>query len=291
MKQVAVFVVISSIWYFSHEYYPEYFAELDLALVRIFGHSTAWFLDLAGFDAGFDGLKSIISLNQKAVLHIGIACNACDLFAFHLFFFVAFHAFFKKMRFLLGGFFLVFGLNVLRLFALSLIAKYADKYFDFNHHTLFPVLVYSALYLLWEKSLAKNTISFRFYALIIALLTAILLIGESRYEIDSILSDFFAKNQIPNLGAGLDTFLLSVVYGILVWTMLALYFWKNTFVQKRFFLAIVGLWIGMLVFTLLYKVLNINLLHLISENFILFFFSPYLVLILFVWGHWQLDKR
>lgn len=293
MKQAAIFVVISAIWYFLTELYPDFLLPLDSALVDLFGHSTVWVLDLAGFEARFDTVIDKIFFNKKEVLHIGTTCNARDLFAFHVFFFVGFHAFLGKPKFLLGGMFLILGLNILRLAFLSLIFdSYGAKgYFDFNHHVLFPVLVYSALFLLWEKSLGKNTLSFWSYALIISLLIAILMVGESRYKIDSILSDFFAQNQIPNLGGGLDTFLLSFFYGALVWAMLALYFWKNTLVQKRFFWGIAGLWIGMLVFTLFYKLLNISILHFISENLIHSFFSPYLLLILFVWGNWQTLKR
>ncbi len=292
MKQVAIFVGISAIWYLSHEYYPQYFAELDLALIRFFGHATVWFLNLAGFEANFVEGTNMIEIDGKNELNIGEPCNARDLFAFHLFFFVAFHVFFKQIRFLLGGFVLVCSLNILRLFVLSLISAYAQKYFDFNHHVLFPVLVYSALYLLWEKSLDKNTINFGQYLLIISLLSPILLISDSdnRYKIASMLSDFFTQHQIPNLEGGLDTFLLSVFYGVLAWAMLALYFWKNTLVQKQIFWAISAVWLAMLGFTFFYKILNISFLHLISESFILSFFSPYLLLMLFVLGNWQADK-
>ncbi|MBC7864741.1 MAG: archaeosortase/exosortase family protein, partial [Bacteroidia bacterium] len=81
---------------------------------------------------------------------IGYACNALSLFVLFSFFIISFPGnWLKKLWFIPVGILLVHLLNILRVFALVLIAHHHYDFLSFNHTYTFTILVYAFIFGLW----------------------------------------------------------------------------------------------------------------------------------------------
>ena len=87
---------------------------------------------------------------QKYVARIVEGCNAISVIILFISFVVAFSGKLKAtLLFIFGGSLLIYVLNVLRIAALSTLIFYFPKQEPFLHGVLFPLYIYSVVFILW----------------------------------------------------------------------------------------------------------------------------------------------
>lgn len=99
---------------------------------------------------------STIYFKKNAILYIGDACNGLELFALYIGFILAMPAKgIRKFSYVVGGGIIIHLMNVLRCVGLILLQINARKHFDFAHHYLFKVIIYSVILMLWYFYMKK----------------------------------------------------------------------------------------------------------------------------------------
>lgn len=87
--------------------------------------------------------------NQKS-MHIADSCNGLELFVLYVGFLLSMPAsIFRKLAFIIIGIPIIHLANVFRCFGLVELQIYLARYFEFAHHYLFKIVVYSIIFLLW----------------------------------------------------------------------------------------------------------------------------------------------
>lgn len=96
-------------------------------------------------------LVQLIYSNKNPVLLIADGCNGLELYALFIGFIVAIPigSFLKKTSFIILGTATLFFINVLRCVGLIELQMGLNKYFDFYHHFLFKLIMYSAIFYGW----------------------------------------------------------------------------------------------------------------------------------------------
>lgn len=93
-----------------------------------------------------------IYLQNKEVLSIWDPCNALDLYVLFIGFILCVPMGVKKTTtYLLIGLTSIFVLNVLRCLALVSLFYHHFGYTDIAHHYVFQLIVYAAIFILWER--------------------------------------------------------------------------------------------------------------------------------------------
>lgn len=101
---------------------------------------------------------SIINYRNKAILYIADACNGLELLALYIGFLLAVpEKINRKSLYLIMGSFFIYCMNVFRCIGLILLQINSSKHFDFAHHYLFKVIVYSSILALWHLYMQKIT--------------------------------------------------------------------------------------------------------------------------------------
>jgi exosortase/archaeosortase family protein len=97
---------------------------------------------------------SSIYLGTKKLIGVEDGCNALELYVLYigfLFCFMKNKPIFYK--YLFGGVFFIFLLNIIRILLLLFINMKYSLLFDFTHHYLFSAIVYVSIFILWKKYL------------------------------------------------------------------------------------------------------------------------------------------
>lgn len=93
---------------------------------------------------------NLILRENKKVLFIADSCNGLEMQALFLGFILAIpNQWKRKLLFILIGPLLIFYVNVLRCTGLVELRLFYPFHFDFAHHYLFKIIVYSFIFLLW----------------------------------------------------------------------------------------------------------------------------------------------
>jgi exosortase family protein XrtF len=88
--------------------------------------------------------------NQRYVARIVEGCNAISVIILFISFVIAFSGKLKPtVFFIFGGSLLIYGLNVIRIAALSALIFYFPKQESFLHKVLFPLCIYGVVFVLW----------------------------------------------------------------------------------------------------------------------------------------------
>ncbi len=123
-------------------------------LVRV----NKWLLDFFGYTTF--NYEDIIGIDGSHGVFIGDPCNGLSLFALFTGFIVAFSGKIKyKIPFIAMGIVVIHGLNIVRIFGLTLMAKFSPQTLDFNHKYTFTFFVYGVIFLMWMwwvKKFAKK---------------------------------------------------------------------------------------------------------------------------------------
>lgn len=93
---------------------------------------------------------SRIEYGGQKVMQISDSCNGLELFVLYLGFIIIMPAsFIRKFFYSVFGLTFIHLLNILRCFGLAYTQIYFNQYFDFAHHYVFKMVVYSSIFVLW----------------------------------------------------------------------------------------------------------------------------------------------
>ncbi|MFH6992201.1 exosortase family protein XrtF [Flavobacterium sp. FlaQc-48] len=88
--------------------------------------------------------------NKKYIIRIVEGCNAVSVIILFVSFVLAFSGKFKTtLIFILSGILLIYALNVARIAMLAVLLFYFPEKGHFLHGTLFPLVIYGLVFLLW----------------------------------------------------------------------------------------------------------------------------------------------
>lgn len=109
-------------------------------------------------------VEHAIGIQGSHGVFIGTPCNGLDLMALFAGFVIIFSGSWQdKLWFISLGLIIIHFLNLLRVIALTIMAKTAPEYLDFNHKYTFTIILYAFVFLgwmLWVKYFAvKNKMS------------------------------------------------------------------------------------------------------------------------------------
>lgn len=105
-------------------------------------------LDAFGYTTFSNG--ETIGIDGSHGVFIGDPCNGLSLFALFAGFIIAFNGrLVYKIPFIALGVLFIHLLNIIRIFLLTLLAKYSPATLDFNHKYTFTYLIYSLIFLMW----------------------------------------------------------------------------------------------------------------------------------------------
>ena len=95
-------------------------------------------------------LSAAIYHNNRKVLNIAKACNGLELMVLFVGFIVCMPSkFWRKAKYIVLGLLLLDAVNILRCVGLIYLMEYFHAYFQFAHHYLFKMIVYTVTFLIW----------------------------------------------------------------------------------------------------------------------------------------------
>lgn len=98
--------------------------------------------------------------NNKKVLHIADGCNGLELMVIYAGFIFCFPvSILKKAWYIFFGLIIIDAINISRCSFLGFIKEYYHPYFNFSHHFIFKVIVYSVIVALWVRFTRKTEIN------------------------------------------------------------------------------------------------------------------------------------
>ncbi|ALJ06037.1 hypothetical protein APS56_13245 [Pseudalgibacter alginicilyticus] len=154
-----VWKLIYSVFFYDSEY-------LDHPLTTHVGEASAFVLNNLGSMSGFSSKReassyayegssfqnevSVIYHHDKIILYIANVCNGLELMVLYIGFIVCMpSSFWRKTKYIILGVIILDATNILRCIGLIYLREYFHIYFDFAHHYLFKIMVYSATIALW----------------------------------------------------------------------------------------------------------------------------------------------
>jgi len=97
-------------------------------------------------------LSSAIYHNGYKVLDIAQACNGLELLVLYIGFIVCMPSNIKRKLLYIGiGVLLLDSVNILRCVGLIYLREYFHAYFEFAHHYIFKIMIYTATFLIWVR--------------------------------------------------------------------------------------------------------------------------------------------
>jgi exosortase family protein XrtF len=151
------FIITSGLLYFFlyliYQFVVRKYTYYDQRFIGLIIHSADFILKSLGyitFKVLQDLDTQVIGIDGSNGVWIGSNCNAITLFTLFSVFIIAYPGSQKnKFWFVPTGIIAIHILNVFRVVALAMIAKYFPALLDFNHTYTFTFLVYSFIFLLW----------------------------------------------------------------------------------------------------------------------------------------------
>lgn len=135
---------------------------LDYPLTTHVADTSVWILNNLGHMSGFTSERVLIEggtrvfesseiyHNGYLVLYIADACNALELFVLYIGFIICMPSkFWRKVKYLIIGIIIIDFINILRCCGLIYLQEYFNQYFEFAHHYVFKIVVYSTTFLIW----------------------------------------------------------------------------------------------------------------------------------------------
>lgn len=154
---VAKFFLIYLVLSLSYGFYLDQFDQSTFepdGITTLVSDQTRDLLKLFGVDAGTAPHEAEashkFSVNGKFVARIVEGCNAVSVMILFVAFVVAFKGKLKHtLLFILAGIFIIHILNIIRIALLALALYYYPQYQEFLHGTIFPLVIYGVVFILW----------------------------------------------------------------------------------------------------------------------------------------------
>jgi exosortase family protein XrtF len=139
------------LWFFGYEQTLAVDGRLDAALTHIIAANSAALLRVLGFNAVVSSSElNLILMNNKPTVFITPFCDGMVLYTLFSGFVIAFPtSSLHKLWFVPAGIVLIYGVNVLRIVAMSINHYYSYRTLDFNHHYTFAFIEYGFIGFLW----------------------------------------------------------------------------------------------------------------------------------------------
>ncbi len=107
------------------------------------------------------GFGVTIFTNNQAILYIADSCNGLELIALYIGFIIAMQSkILRKLKYIFFGTIFIYYTNVSRCVGLILLQWNSSRHFEFAHHYLFKMVVYSSILWLWHLFMKKNSLKF-----------------------------------------------------------------------------------------------------------------------------------
>lgn len=152
-KFFLTYMLLTAVYQFYLSHFDEKRFDVDAITVSV-ADQSGWLLDIFSVDAGIEkhpkqpALK--ILYNRRYVARIIEGCNAISVMILFVAFVVAFSGKLKQtLLFILGGCVLIHILNVGRIALLASLIYHFPQYENFLHGVIFPLIIYSVVFLLW----------------------------------------------------------------------------------------------------------------------------------------------
>ncbi len=147
-------------WYFIYKYWihPGHNIDLWIANNLVDGVKVilkAFHYPLINFSQ-YDREYRAVGIDGSNGVYIGDSCNGLTLFSIYVFFLISFPGrVLSKIYFSVIGVVVIHICNILRIFALCLVALHYPQYLDFNHTYTFTIIMYAIIFLMWYIWLNK----------------------------------------------------------------------------------------------------------------------------------------
>jgi len=145
-------MLIALVWNFVNHFFL--YESLNNFLTNHVGQSASAVLNrfsgMKGFFSVFNGTKSQIYREGNKVMFIANGCNALNLMVLYVGFIICIPStVIRKLYYILIGVVCIDLLNIFRTYLLAYLKEYYNAYFNFAHHYVFTILVYTAIILMW----------------------------------------------------------------------------------------------------------------------------------------------
>lgn len=156
LKFFLSFVGLTLVWFMAYEFYIKHNGKLDELITVITTKFIILLLNFSGYSSFYTPARQLgetyIYINQSTapIVRMGASCNGLELFVLFIFYIIAYPGKWKyKIPFMIFGIALIFMVNVLRSYWLTLMSYHHSPYFDLFHRYIFIFLIYGVVFLLW----------------------------------------------------------------------------------------------------------------------------------------------
>ena len=163
LGKALLFFIVWKVIYGAFLYDSQY---VDQLLTNHVGEASVFVLNNSGLFSGFtakkeihhemyagemvENMSSAIYHNDKLVLYIANACNGLELLVLYIGFIVCMPSrFWRKVLYIVLGVIILDIINIFRCVGLIYLREYLHAYFQFAHHYLFKIMIYTATFILW----------------------------------------------------------------------------------------------------------------------------------------------
>ena len=151
-KKITLFLVkallLYLLWYVLYDLWLVKVGWLDQFLINSIIVSSEFLLNL--FDYAIFIYNQVIGIDGSHGVYIGTPCDGVDIMALFVGFIILFKGKWKdKVWFSILGVLIIHFVNILRVFALILLAFYHPDKLDFNHKYTFTILMYLLVFFGW----------------------------------------------------------------------------------------------------------------------------------------------
>lgn len=143
-------------WLIVYEFFLKPSGRFDHLLTENITYLICRMLDLSGYQVHYSIANKIgetfIYLNSSTfpLIRVGASCNGLELLVLFTVFIICYPGrIARKLWFIPTGLVLIYFLNVLRNFLLTLMEIHHSPYFELFHRYVFIFMVYGAIFLLW----------------------------------------------------------------------------------------------------------------------------------------------
>ncbi len=141
-------ILLYFIWFFLYENWLMKVGFVDNIIIDSLIYFTDLLLQFFGYSTFV--YEHAIGIQGSHGVYIGIPCNGLDLMALFAGFILLFSGSWKtKFWFIPLGLLIIYVLNLVRVLVLTIMAKTAPEYLDFNHKYTFTILLYMFVFFGW----------------------------------------------------------------------------------------------------------------------------------------------
>ncbi len=156
LKFITIAMLAYLAWYIIDVFIIKEHTSFDRFLSLQLVHASAFVLSILGYVPELTLATEEVVIDVEGSTGMGVwvgePCNGLSLFALFAVFIIAYPGPWKhKAWFLPVGIVAIHFINVIRIVALTLIAKDHADYLDVNHNYTFTIIVYSFVFFLWYR--------------------------------------------------------------------------------------------------------------------------------------------